>query len=347
MEIYILHNYSGVTKFECSGFGGEVVSTSFKCLLGTVKPELVLGSEINGLRFEAIHDIIDKVKSGRGERDWDLLVKLKANDYSAHSKEVVSISSLKSLTALTLKGRLLELLLEGQDSEEIMLRITIEFQNCKLEVTDIKSRARSVYEFKQEFSGNLMKVEPDSPIHFTISAILSARPRKSFANYVFDMNKGFLENGVHSDYTLISGTGDRIRCHKMFLETCSEFFTALFQSGMKEAREEECKLEPFSKEGIEGLLRFVYYRDIQDASASSNLTFELLNMALTYQIKNLEDEMKNILLWKGNDWWETETSLDVFLRFRELDGYKLLKEKAMDVLKSYEDLKIKEMKHFG
>ncbi|ODM86560.1 HTH-type transcriptional repressor PurR [Orchesella cincta] len=103
------------------------------------------------------------------------------------------------------------------------------------------------------------------------------------------MNKKFLEKRTHCDFTLVSGDGKE-----------------------EEAKEMKCRLDGSTKQGLEALLKFIYYRG---------------------------ETMMGILLAKQSDWWDLELTMNLFLRTRntELWLWKPLKNKANEVLKMNSD----------
>ncbi|ODM89034.1 Kelch-like protein 9 [Orchesella cincta] len=186
-------------------------------------------------------------------------------------------------------------------------------------------------------------------VRYTIEAKILASPFvKSFGGLGFihqyedgetaQMNKRFLEKRAHCDFTLVSGNGENeIRCHKMFLAESSPFFERMLQGNMKEAKEKKCRLDGSTKQGLEALLKFFYYRGVEDALNSSIMAYELLDLGHKYDISRLEETMMGILLAKQSDWWDLELTVNLFLRTRNTELWKPLKNKAKEVLKMLEE----------
>ncbi|CAL8139386.1 unnamed protein product [Orchesella dallaii] len=345
MRVNLARNSAGVTRFLARRKSTEtsVIRANLSCVTDSWKPELLEdedSSDLNDLNFEDVHNIIKEVISTRTVRmmQTDIIVDLTVTTQKKRSDVCEICNSSPQMVTGRVCGPLLQELYRGLNLEEMKLQLVISFEDlpCHIVTQDLSSEGSSaVFLFEQELCGTL-KVLCNSLVHFSIAAELTLKPQRSPTNEVAERTKAYLETGVVSDFSLISGEGVSIPCHKILLENCSEFFKGLLHSGMKEVQEGKCRLGSSSKEGLEALLKFVYSRDVEDALASSELAYELLEFGLTYQISGLDDVMKNIFLWKESEWWDTQVAFEVFLRVRHLEGcgWELLKKKAMDVLKS-------------
>ncbi|CAL8124380.1 unnamed protein product [Orchesella dallaii] len=159
-------------------------------------------------------------------------------------------------------------------------------------------------------------------------------PPQNGSLQIASMTKLILESGLHSDFTLISGTGDRFPCHKVFLTPSSQFFATMFRTDMMERKMNECRLDGSSKDGVRALLKFVYYQDVLEPLGSSGLCVELLHLALLYDIPTLAHWARDNMLLKPNCWWDIEGVVSLYFRVRLESGYESLKEKAIQILKT-------------
>ncbi|ELT97947.1 hypothetical protein CAPTEDRAFT_63547, partial [Capitella teleta] len=71
------------------------------------------------------------------------------------------------------------------------------------------------------------------------------------------------ENEVMTDVTLILPDQSAIQCHKVVLMAASPFFETMFQSGLKEAVEQDIKLDFADSGTIRSLMKFFYTGDIK------------------------------------------------------------------------------------
>ncbi|ODM87022.1 Kelch-like protein 13 [Orchesella cincta] len=202
--------------------------------------------------------------------------------------------------------------------------------------------------FKFEVDGDISTwnfASPGRSLKYTIEAEIEASPfiqstgglgiiPQEEDGETARLNKTFLEKRNHCDFTLLSGNGrNGVRCHKIFLAGSSPFFDRMINGDTKE---NECKLDGSTKDGLEALLKFIYYRSVEDALKSSVIAYELLDLGQKYEFPCLDEAMKGLLLAKLDDLWDLEVALQFFLRTRLMennDESQPLKDKAKEVLK--------------
>lgn len=142
-----------------------------------------------------------------------------------------------------------------------------------------------------------------------------------------------LKEEVATDAAIVAGNGVHINCHKSLLMVHSPVLVAMFQSGMEEATTNTIEMPAMTEKSVRAFLAFLYYMDTSEAINSSDVAFELFEAGHKYDIKGLEDSMKNILLTKPFGWFSVPTALRLFLFARNLEGSAILKGKAAEVLK--------------
>ncbi|ODM89636.1 BTB/POZ domain-containing protein 8 [Orchesella cincta] len=142
------------------------------------------------------------------------------------------------------------------------------------------------------------------------------------------LGQRILENKVESDFSIIADDGTRLECNKVFLAASSEALAAMLQMDCKESREKVIKLN-MSAKGVEALLKFIYYSNLDDPMKSSSIAFELLEIGHQYEILGLENAMRNILLGQKCEWFEIDAVVLLYLWTLKVDGNEDLKWKAL------------------
>lgn len=106
----------------------------------------------------------------------------------------------------------------------------------------------------------------------------------------------------YSDLTIVSGSEDEngkpkeFAVHKNVLGTQSSVFAAVFKNEIKEKREEKMKIENFSTETIEEMLKFIYTGQLKESNA-----MDLFAIAGKYDVKLLKETTEKIILRNIND----------------------------------------------
>ncbi|ODM96371.1 BTB and MATH domain-containing protein 42 [Orchesella cincta] len=147
------------------------------------------------------------------------------------------------------------------------------------------------------------------------------------------MNRKFLEEGMQSDFVLVSENDVHIRCHKLFLAGHSPVFFRMFQTDCKEFKEGACTMRK-SEEGVRAFLRFIYYASIEDPLESPTVALELLELGHEYDIPTLENAMKEMFLKKPDTWFSVDVAVLLFHRSLKVNGYEDLKRKVVQVIKA-------------
>jgi Leucine-rich repeat (LRR) protein len=125
-----------------------------------------------------------------------------------------------------------------------------------------------------------------------------------------------------SDFTIIAGS-KKFAVHKSVLGIQSSFFSAVFESDMKERIEGKMEIEDFSAAAIEDFLRFLYTGKIQDKSNA----MQLFELADKYDVQQLKAIAEQTILRNVND----QNSMEV-LSFGNLHNSEKLKRKAFSTI---------------
>ncbi len=109
----------------------------------------------------------------------------------------------------------------------------------------------------------------------------------------------------------------------------------MMESKFGEASENKLKIEDISFDGVEALLKFLYYSDVTDALKSSAITLELLKSADKYNIQMLWKILCVILMEEPHEWYDVDMALGLFqfVRNKEKDeDIQKLMKKVIEVL---------------
>lgn len=108
----------------------------------------------------------------------------------------------------------------------------------------------------------------------------------------FNGFENLLGNEKFSDAKIIVGS-HTFNVHKCILDVRSEFFSAMFNSEMKEKSENKVKISDVSPEVMQELLRFIYTGRVNNMS---NLKMELLVASDKYMIEDLKNMCEEALI---------------------------------------------------
>ncbi|CAL8108337.1 unnamed protein product [Orchesella dallaii] len=144
------------------------------------------------------------------------------------------------------------------------------------------------------------------------------------------VGRKFLEENLHSDFTIIAQNRTRIPTHKLVLAAHSPVFQRMLESDCQETMENIIELDN-SKEGVMAFLKFLYYSDIEDPIGNERVALELLELGHKYEISSLENVMKALFL--SVDCYSVDVAVTLFHRSGMVAGYEDLKAKAVRSIK--------------
>ncbi|ODM88595.1 hypothetical protein Ocin01_18086 [Orchesella cincta] len=107
----------------------------------------------------------------------------------------------------------------------------------------------------------------------------------------------------------------------------------MLEMDCKETKEKAIKLE-MSGKGVEALLKFIYYSNVDDPMEHPRVALELMEVGNQYDILGLEKAMKDIFLGQRYDWFDIDTAVLLYNWTLKVDGNEDLKWKAIQVFKS-------------
>lgn len=113
----------------------------------------------------------------------------------------------------------------------------------------------------------------------------------------------------------------------------------MFHNEMLESKNNRVEINDMSEVGIRAFLAYIYLWETKEATQNSRIALELLKAGHKYDILDMEQCMRNLLLTKGSEWYKdeddnVEVALDLFLFVRNLEGEEALKMKSIEALKS-------------
>lgn len=180
---------------------------------------------------------------------------------------------------------------------------------------------------------------------FHISVIPTAnRYKKSdnFDDFKQSISENFLEsenghkfkdlwtNNKFSDFTITAMKGASIKefkVHKIVLSVASPVFDRMLTSDFKECQESSMKIENFSAEAVECLLKWIYTGDL-DSTESSKVIAEVFELAVMYDIQDLKSKSEMTMAKKIND----ENALKI-IGIGNIHDSKILKETSFKIIK--------------
>eukprot|EP00826_Nyctotherus_ovalis_P060168 TRINITY_DN8419_c0_g2_i2.p1 TRINITY_DN8419_c0_g2~~TRINITY_DN8419_c0_g2_i2.p1 ORF type:complete len:391 (-),score=68.69 TRINITY_DN8419_c0_g2_i2:124-1296(-) len=123
-----------------------------------------------------------------------------------------------------------------------------------------------------------------------------SRERNSFFKGLAE----FLNSSEHSDITFLV-EGRPFHCHRVVLAAVSEYFRAMFKSGMKESRESSVAITGVSYRLFEEFMRYIYTGELKVAEDSSpeeciRHYIELMRVADQFMIDEIKRQCEVVLL---------------------------------------------------
>ncbi len=86
----------------------------------------------------------------------------------------------------------------------------------------------------------------------------------------------------------------------------SPVFATMFQTDMLEAKEGCLEIVDFSEDVVRALMEFVYWGNMEEALKSCEMTLELLQLADKYQMKDLMENLLQIIWYMPFGWFDVE-----------------------------------------
>lgn len=134
-----------------------------------------------------------------------------------------------------------------------------------------------------------------------------------------------VNNEKYSDFKIICSDNEVIHAMKGILAIHCDFYEAMFNSNLKEAVENEVRVEDIDSETMLEFVRFVYCRKVNDIE---NVNDRLLLAANKYGLQELEelcvDSMMNC---------STPDNVLEFLRIADMTNISTLRENCIDFIK--------------
>lgn len=144
----------------------------------------------------------------------------------------------------------------------------------------------------------------------------------------FYINKKILAERICTDVTITAGNGARIKCHKNFLSAHSPVLWTMLNTNL-ECKDQNIDMSDLSEEGVRALLSYLYYWDIDNATESCDIAFQLFVAGHKFDIARLKKCMKDLLLSKHVSWFQKEVAFKLFLFSRNLRQEEDLVAKAL------------------
>ncbi|CAL8139426.1 unnamed protein product [Orchesella dallaii] len=148
-----------------------------------------------------------------------------------------------------------------------------------------------------------------------------------------NLNKKIQSDKIYSDVSIVANDSSVFPANKCFLVVHSPVLKACMEN-FEESKTNKIH-SAFSGACVQALLEFIYTLEIPKAIECSKLTVELFQAAHFYEMVQLEEMLGEMILQKGNSWFDVDTAIELF-RFVgkiETSSCAKLKSKLVQVLK--------------
>lgn len=113
-----------------------------------------------------------------------------------------------------------------------------------------------------------------------------------------DVNERMLKEEVGADAVILAEGGVPIRCHKSFLMVHSPVFREMFETNMMEGDACTVYMTYLTEAQVHNFLEYLYCSETTEAENNCEVALVLLEAGHKYHIKELEESMKEIFLYK-------------------------------------------------
>jgi len=151
---------------------------------------------------------------------------------------------------------------------------------------------------------------------------------------VFDK---LLNHKILADCSIIASNQTEIKCHRCILAASSEVFHAMLTNNMEESQTSKIEMNDISEEAVNALLVYLYQRvsfDMRAFFIENDVAFELLRTAHKYNIRPLEDLMKEKLSKIDPISVDINVVLELYFFAVNVDSCKVLGDKMLIILKT-------------
>ncbi|CAL8108259.1 unnamed protein product [Orchesella dallaii] len=243
----------------------------------------------------------------------------------------------------SLKLKYVATLISKDDNDDIMNEIKVDINSKELEAT------LSGPPYEQKYAYDYQVPLNDHDLRFWKCRRFYLKVTMEFVACEADLlgierpslmqvEKRMLEEQLHADFTLVADDGTGIRCHKAILASRSPVFQRMLATDMTETKNDSCQMR-MSKNGVNALLKYIYYLDVEDPLKDSIVALELLEAGHQYDIPSLEKAMKQLFTKKkSTGWLEIDVAMLLFLRALKMGAeYDDIKIAAAQALKGMWD----------
>ncbi|ODM93609.1 Lipase 1 [Orchesella cincta] len=343
LKVILTENQPGEITFRYGGVLGTDLCAELTCCMADLRPVGDgNGEEMSWTNFERVQKILNERK-GEAESELqgssiDFTVSLVVRNPGEPSQYMEG----------SVQGEMFQELFQEFDEQPLTMKLNLglvsESQWKKgLVIQEIAYSKTDGFKFTQELD-SCWRPSKEHTYNCELTVELMFKPRHYETDNEMDpelikLNQKFLEDATYADISLITANGTSIPCHKMFLKICSPQFRMMIEGDERlevQVRRNSIKLGPKSTgAGVMAMLKYVYYRNLEDAKRSPKISFELLAFSRQYGIPSLEAAVKELFLEKPVEWWhnDLEALQDLFCYIRELSGgFEDLKGRAIDFI---------------
>lgn len=240
--------------------------------------------------------LLNLQKQWKDELHTDITILIGKKRFNCHSCVIRAVSSY--LKSLCLKDKDINLSEYPEPHHlDVLISKLYTFEQVSVETFNTKILPVAKY-LKIEFITKIPETTRDSA---KLNDLMDLSWKKLFYDEISDIRK----TGNHHDIKL-KVEGKVFQCHKAILAACSMYFDKMFQSGMKEASEEETVLHGLDKDTMEMILDFIYLG--KDVLTILNIQ-SVLSASVYLQIPSLQKSCEKFLIQH----LDSENFLDVLM----------------------------------
>ncbi|XP_055899994.1 kelch-like protein 6 [Biomphalaria glabrata] len=134
------------------------------------------------------------------------------------------------------------------------------------------------------------------------------------------------------DDVIVTVEGREFKCHRLMLSASSDYFRAMFQSGMKEDLERKVEVKGLSAEVFQLIIESVYYaRDILTIDNVSNVRHAANQLQIDYLLQACEMiQLKRL---------SKESSVDIYINAKLLNSRQLMDQSWSVIIQEFDYLR--------
>ncbi|CAL8132768.1 unnamed protein product [Orchesella dallaii] len=145
--------------------------------------------------------------------------------------------------------------------------------------------------------------------------------------------ENLLKDKLFMDCSIIPSNKRKVYCHKNIIAAQSDVLRELLKNGLPEPKS-TIEMLDISEQAVKLLVEYFYRNKIENIDEiQEQITLELFQMAVRYEIRNLEGILMDNLYFKGKEWFSLDNVLCLYHFCGEREEYELLRDKMLGILR--------------